>query len=98
MKNPVLEGYFKRFRHNVVGINQKFKTQFGEKTIHYFDWTASGRLYSPIEKRLKNTFGVFVGNTHSESTETGMDMTIAYEKAREIIKNHVNASENDAIL
>jgi len=98
MKDLFLEKYFSSFRKNTVGVDQIFKTPFGEKTIHYFDWTASGRLYSPIEDALKNTFGAYVGNTHSESTETGMDMTIAYQKSREIIKNHVNAGKNDVIL
>jgi hypothetical protein len=28
------------------------------------DWTASGRLYRPIEEKLMNEFGPFVANTH----------------------------------
>lgn len=98
MGDKSLESYFRSFRKNIVGINQTYKTPYGVKTIHYFDWTASGRLYGPIEEKIKNVFGAHVGNTHSESTETGMDMTIAYEEAREIIKNHVNAGDNNAIL
>lgn len=96
--DPFLEKYFNKFRKNIVGIDQTFDTPFGKQTIHYFDWTASGRLHSPIEEKISNTFGPFVGNTHSESTETGMDMTIAYHKARQIIKKHVNAGEGDAVL
>lgn len=96
--DPFLEKHFNKFRKNIVGVNQTFATPFGKQTIHYFDWTASGRLYGPIEEKISNTFGAFVGNTHSESTETGMDMTIAYHEARKIIKNHVNAGDNDVIL
>ena len=98
MRNKSLEEYFKPFRKNIVGINQTFQTPHGRQVIHYFDWTASGRLYGPIEEKIKNIFGAHVGNTHSESTETGMDMTIAYEEARKIIKSNVNAGDSDAIL
>ncbi len=93
-----LEHYFDNFRKNIVGIDQVFKTPFGERKIVYADWVASGRLYKPIEDLISNTFGTFVGNTHSESSVTGTVMTKAYHKAREIIKNHVNANENDILI
>ncbi len=93
-----LENYFNYFRNNIVGIDQTFETPFGNKTIVYADWVASGRLYKPIEDLISNTFGTFVGNTHSESSVTGTVMTKAYHKAREIIKNHVNANDNDVLI
>ncbi len=93
-----LEQYFNRFRENIVGINQEFDTPFGKKKIVYADWVASGRLYKPIEKLMSDTFGTFVGNTHSESSVTGTVMTKAYHHAREIIKEHVNANENDVLI
>ncbi len=92
------EEYFQQFRNSIIGIDQTFQSQFGEQKIIYADWTASGRLYEPIENRMLNTFGPFVGNTHSESSITGGLMTHAYHHAHEIIKNHVNANANDALL
>ena len=41
----------------------------------YADWTASGRLYRPIEEKLLNDFGPFVANTHTETTVSGTAMT-----------------------
>ena len=93
-----LEHYFDDFRKNIVGIDQIFETPFGERKIVYADWVASGRLYKPIEDLISNTFGTFVGNTHSESSVTGTVMTKAYHRAREIIKNHVNANEDDILI
>lgn len=93
-----LESYFEKYRHNIVGINQTFKTPFGEKKLIYADWVASGRLYAPIENKMFKTFGPFVGNTHSETSITGIYMTKAYNEARKIIKEHVNADENDVII
>ncbi len=93
-----LEIYFDEFRKNIVGINQEFDSAFGTQKIIYTDWTASGRLYKPIEEKLLNDFGPFVANTHTETTISGTAMTMAYHKARNIIKNHVNANENDVLI
>ncbi|MCF6350759.1 MAG: aminotransferase class V-fold PLP-dependent enzyme [Flavobacteriaceae bacterium] len=93
-----MENYFKKYRDNIVGINHTFKTPYGEKKIIYTDWTASGRLYRPIEEKILNEFGPFVANTHTETSVTGSVMTKAYHKAREIIKKHVNANDNDILI
>lgn len=96
MKN--LETYFQPFREGIVGHDKTFQTPYGEKKIVYTDWVASGRLYRPIEEQMLHTFGPFVGNTHSESSLTGSVMTKSYRYAHEIIKKHVNAGPDDAII
>ena len=64
----------------------------------YADWTASGRLYRPIEEKILNEIGPFVANTHTETNVTGTAMTMAYHQAREVIKTHVNASQDDVLI
>ncbi len=64
----------------------------------YSDWIASGRLYKPIEDRMANIIGPNIGNTHTETTETGTLMTNAYHTAHNIIKKHVGANEYDVII
>ena len=93
-----LESYFGRFRRNIVGIDQTFLTPYGKQRIVYADWTASGRLYAPIERRIAERLGPFVGNTHTETIVTGTRMTQAYHRAHAIIKTHVNAAPDDVIL
>lgn len=93
-----LEQYFAQFRNNIIGIDQHFESPFGTKKIVYTDWTASGRLYRPIEEKLINEFGPFVANTHTETTVSGTAMTMAYHEARHIIKHHVNASADDILI
>jgi len=93
-----LEQYFKQFRDPIVGIDQEFTSPFGKMKIVYTDWTASGRLYRPIEEKLMNQFGPFVANTHTETTVSGTAMTMAYHQARHIIKQHVNASADDVLI
>ena len=93
-----LEQYFQQFRKNIIGIDQEFVSPFGKKKIIYTDWTASGRLYRPIEEKLMNEFGPFVANTHTETTVSGTAMTMAYHEARHIIKKHVHADADDILI
>lgn len=95
--NP-LEHYFAPFRANTIGNEQTFRSPYGEQRIVYADWTASGRLYRPIEERLLDGLGPYVGNTHSESSETGRAMTLAYHEAHRILKAHANAGPDDLII
>ncbi len=98
-KIPIhLEQYFEQFRKNIIGINQEFLSPFGKQKIIYTDWTASGRLYRPIEEKMTNDFGPFVANTHTETTVSGTVMTTSYHKAKSIIKHHVNACNNDILI
>ncbi|MEI7594946.1 MAG: aminotransferase class V-fold PLP-dependent enzyme [Bacteroidota bacterium] len=93
-----LELYFNQFRKNIIGIDQEFETPFGNKQMIYADWIASGRFYNQIEEKLSNDFGKYIGNTHTETSETGTLMTNAYHEAREIIKKHCNAHKEDVLI
>jgi len=93
-----LENYFQQFRENIIGIDQEFTSPYGNQKIIYTDWTASGRLYRPIEEKIMNELGPFVANTHTETTVSGTTMTMAYHKARHIIKHHVNADKGDVLI
>lgn len=93
-----LEEHFSKFRKNIIGDQLEFDTPFGRKKMIYADWIASGRLYRPIEEKMTNIIGPNIGNTHTETTETGTLMTNAYHAALKIIKNHVGTDENDVII
>lgn len=93
-----MENYFEKFRKNIVGIDHTYESPYGMKKILYADWIASGRLYAPIEERIYREIGPFVGNTHTETSETGTLMTKTYHHAQQRIKKHVNAGENDILI
>lgn len=97
MKSP-LQDYFQPYRENIVGHDASFIGPYGEKKLVYADWIASGRLYQPIENFMLDQLGPYVANTHSESSYTGKMMTKAYSEAKQIIKAHVNASDQDVII
>ena len=49
-----MEKHFLKFRNNIIGINHSIETPYHKSIpIVYTDWTASGRLYQPIEDRLQ---------------------------------------------
>jgi selenocysteine lyase/cysteine desulfurase len=93
-----LAAHFGRFRPNIVGADARIATPCGERSLICADWTASGRLYGPIEQCLADDIGPFVANTHSEASATGALMTSAYREAHEIIRRHVNASPEDVVI
>jgi selenocysteine lyase/cysteine desulfurase len=94
----LLEEEFAAFREQIIGREQTFLSPYGEQKILYADWTASGRAYAPIETYLQEHVLPFAANTHTGSTETGSVISRAYEDAKVVIKNHVRADRNDALL
>jgi selenocysteine lyase/cysteine desulfurase len=90
--------FFSRFRRNIIGNQQYFDTPFGKKRIIYADWTASGRAYQPIEDCMQKEIMPFLANTHTETTITGTLMSTAYQEAKVIVKQHVNANADDALV
>ncbi len=93
-----LEKHFSKFRKNIIGDDLEFETPYGRKRMIYADWIASGRLYKPIEDKITNVIGPYVGNTHTAATEAGIMMTNAYRAAQQTIKNHVGANDDDVII
>ena len=71
VKTTSLEAHFQPFRDQIIGVEAEFSSPYGMQKLMYADWIASGRLYKPIEDRMQYQFGPMVGNTHSESSETG---------------------------
>jgi hypothetical protein len=84
--NTSLEHHFSAFRKHVIGMEKVIETPYGHKPLIYADWIASGRLYGPIEALFTHKIGPYVANTHTNTTTTGSSMTLAYNRARKLIK------------
>src|SRR5512133_1219523 len=94
-----LEEEFAPYRAGIIGIDTEMPLADGSrKPIVYADWTASGRLYRPIEDFMLREIAPLVANTHTETTYTGVAMTRAYHRAREIIKEAVGAGPEDSLF
>ncbi|NVJ51875.1 MAG: aminotransferase class V-fold PLP-dependent enzyme, partial [Gammaproteobacteria bacterium] len=93
-----LEQHFEPFRKAIVGQDLSVDLNGCAQRVIYADWTASGRLYQPIEQYMSDVIGPYVANTHTETTLTGTTMTHAYHEAQRVIKQHVNADDNDVLI
>ena len=94
----LVQATFDKIKQGIVGEGATLQTPYGTKPLIYADWTASGRLYGPIEEKLHKIIGPYVANTHTETSFTGATMTHAYHEARQIIKKHVNAGPDDVLI
>ncbi|MFK8056801.1 MAG: aminotransferase class V-fold PLP-dependent enzyme [Saprospiraceae bacterium] len=93
-----LEDFFESFRQNTIGQDLHIDTPHGNLPMVYADWIASGRLYKPIEDKISSVIGPYMANTHTESNSTGRVMTEAYHQARDLIKKHVGAHNEDVLI
>lgn len=89
---------FSTFRERSIGSDAVVQTPQGIFPLIYADWAASGRLYRPIEEHIQKVFGPWVANTHTETNATGTAMTRSYHEAKHIIKAHVGATDDDALV
>lgn len=98
MSGPSLEDRFAPFRRGIVGVDATLDGPAGRVPLVYADWIASGRLYGPIEDRLRALAYPYVANTHSESSALGSAMTAAYKRAHALVKERVGASPSDVVV
>ena len=82
----------------VIGSAAPFQTCFGEKPVIYADYTASGRSLKIIEETIRCHVLPWYANTHTETSFTGAQSTRLREEARKIVRQAVNASEDDNVI
>ncbi len=92
-----IEHYFSDFRKNTLGYHHQVRTFYGVFPMVYTDWIAEGRMYGPIEEKM-TSLSPFIANPHSYNNYTGTSITSIYKEARQIIKDHVNASKDDILV
>lgn len=94
-----MDPYFSKYRQGVIGVDARLHTPYQKDLpLVYADWTASGRMYQPLEDLLIEKFYPMVANTHTDTNDTGMTMTFAYHQAKQAIKQHVGAGDNDLLI
>ncbi len=94
-----MEHYFSKYHKGIIGQYHSIKTPYHNAIrVIYADWTASGRMYGPIEERMQKDFYPLVANTHTDTNYTGSAMTYAYHKAQQIVKGCVNAGTQDVLI
>ena len=88
----------KLIRQSLIGDDLILDGPYGNRPVIYADYTASGRSLSFIEDAIRELVLPWYGNTHSESSGTGMQTTHFRESAREAVCQGVGGDSSTAII
>lgn len=83
--------YIEFLRRDLIGRDRILRTPFGDRLLHYFDWTASGRGLRSVETYLRDAILPDYANTHTEDDATGRATTLRLHEAERILKASVQA-------
>lgn len=68
-----------------------------KKGARYFDFTASGLAFAPIQKRI-NSFLPYYANTHSDTSKHATITTTLYKHSKEVIKECLGLTQEFSLL
>ena len=87
-----------RIRASVIGDDEAVVGPFGLRRVTYADYTASGRSLTFIEDFIRDAVLPLYGNTHTESSGTGLQTTRFREDARRIIRDAVGGTDEHVVV
>jgi len=87
---------FRPFANNATSFDEIRDGIIGKNKDNYFDYTASGLAYAPIEERLQEVLNTYA-NTHSEFSSDAKTTSFNYDIARTNLKKYLGL-EDDFIL
>ncbi|KAJ3703938.1 hypothetical protein LUZ61_007643 [Rhynchospora tenuis] len=82
----------------LIGKSLDFETPFGKRYLTYADHTASGRSLKYIENYIIQEVLPFYGNTHTDDSYVGGNMTSIVQRASSYIKRCMGAGPDDVLL
>jgi selenocysteine lyase/cysteine desulfurase/CRP-like cAMP-binding protein len=85
-------------RGAIIGADEAIATPFGNLRVSYADHTDSGRCLAFIEDFIRHEVMPFYASTQTEQSGTGRQTARYREDAREIIREAVGASSEDAVI
>ncbi len=92
------ERLIETIRTSIIGDDQVLDGAYGPRRVTYADYTASGRSLEFIERFIQDEVMPLYANTHTETSQTGMQTTRFREDAREIIRRSVGGDERDCVI
>ena len=98
MRDTERDKLIEYIRESVIGADETLDGPFGRRRITYADYVASGRSLSCIEDYILREVLPTYANTHTETSGTGLQTTHFREEARQIVRDAVNANDEDAVI
>src|SRR5713101_438943 len=92
------EELIESIRAAIIGDDDAVLGPFGLRRVTYADYTASGRSLAFVEDFIREAVLPLYGNTHTESSGTGLQTTRFREDARRIIRDAMGADEQHAVI
>lgn len=89
---------FAGLRNGLIGKDAKVTGPFGEKTMLYADYVASGRALRQVEELIMAEVLPYYSNSHTEASFCGARMTGLRRDAREFIAQSCGATAEDCVL
>lgn len=85
------------FNENTKKLDFLKYNTIGKSKSEYFDYTASGLAFRPIENRIRDVLETYA-NTHSMESTNAKATTYYYEQARANLAKNLEVNEDFAIL
>jgi selenocysteine lyase/cysteine desulfurase len=86
-----------QLREQIIGMDARISTVFGDRLLVYCDYTASGRSLHFVERYLQGLLQGYA-NTHTEDDVTGRGTSRLLHEAEQAIKRAVNAGPQGRIV
>ncbi len=87
-----------KIRDSIIGDDRVLNGPYGMRRMTYADYTASGRSLAFIEDFIREEVLPLYANTHTETSNTGLQTTRFREDARRIILEACGGSHDDVVL
>ncbi len=87
-----------RLNEGVIGSRARIAGPYGDKTLVYADYVASGRALAQIERFVLEEVLPFYANSHTEASYCGGFMTRLRREARGMIGNFCGATDQHAVI
>jgi len=92
------DGVLAWVRMNMFGHGLVIPSPFGTRPRRYFDYTASGLAFRPIEELLHKHVLPYMSNTHSMSSYASEIITAQVEQAHDKVRHAMRATEDDVVV